>query len=274
MSAIIGGSLAFSELLKHWRGFRRLSQMDLALNADVSQRHVSFLESGRSKPSREMVVQLAESLQLPLRERNRLLNAAGYAPIYGETSLNDEELAPVRQALDLMLQHHEPYPAVVVNAHWDLLQANAAMLRLLQLVGDPAAMWQKVCPDQVPNIFKLSFHPQGLRPFISNFEEIAPLMINRSFRETHDHPKLLDLLEEVLNYPDIPSRWRTPDFTSHLPPVLTMDLHAGEHALRLFSTITTFGTAQDVTTDELRVESFFPADESSKQLLMALQDQI
>ena len=270
MSTIIGGSLVFSELLKHWRGFRRLSQMDLALNADVSQRHVSFLESGRSHPSRDMVIQLAESLQLPLRERNRLLNAAGYAPVYGEQSLSDEQLAPVRQALDLMLQHHEPFPAVVVNAHWELLQTNQAMQRLFGLLGDPVQMWQNACPDQAPNLFKLTFHPLGLRPHISNFDEIAPLMINRTFRETNDHPKLLELLEEVLSYPNTPSRWRTPDLTSHLPPVMSMDLSAGGQTLRLFSTITTFGTAQDVTTDELRVESFFPIDDASTQLLAAL----
>ena len=270
MSAVIVGSLAFSDLLKHWRCFRRLSQMDLALNADVSQRHVSFLESGRSHPSRDMVLQLAESLQLPLRERNRLLNAAGYAPIYGENALSDEQLAPVRQALDLMLKHHEPFPAVVVNAHWDLLHSNEAMLRLLSLAGDTEKMWQAVCPNSKPNLFKLCFHPQGLRPHISNFEDIAPLMINRTFRETHDHPKLLELLEEVLSYPDTPSRWLTPDLTSHLPPVMSMDLQAAGHKLGLFSTITTFGTAQDVTTDELRVESFFPVDDASSQLLHAL----
>ncbi len=270
MSTLAADVSGFSELLRYWRGFRRLSQLDLAVNADVSQRHVSFLESGRSSPSREMVLQLAESLELPLRERNRMLNAAGYAPVYAANPLSDREMAPVKQALDLILAHHEPFPAVLVDANWKMLQPNAALLRVFSLIGDIGDIWSGIAPDEPPNVFKLTFHPQGLRPYIRNFNDIAPVMINRTFRDAHEHPQLLELLDEVLAYPDTPSRWRTPDLTSHLPPVINMELCAGDQIIRLFSTITTFGTAQDITTDELRVECFFPGDPETEKLLRAL----
>ncbi len=272
MSTLAAEISGFADLLRYWRGFRRLSQLDLAVNADVSQRHVSFLESGRSRPSRDMVLQLAESLELPLRERNRMLGAAGFAPVYAANTLTDAEMAPVKKALDLILAHHEPYPAVVVDAHWKMLQPNAALLRLFRLIGDINQIWANIAPHEPPNVFKLTFHPKGLRPFIRNFDEIAPVMINRTFREAHEHPQLLDLLDEVLNYPGTPSRWKTPDLSTHLPPVINMELSAAGHTISLFSTITTFGTAQDITTDELRVESFFPGDAQSETLLRALAD--
>lgn len=270
MSTLAAEVSGFAELLRYWRGFRRMSQLDLAVNADVSQRHVSFLESGRASPSREMVVQLAESLELPLRERNHLLGAAGFAPIYAANPLSDSEMAPVKKALDLMLNHHEPFPAVVVDANWKMLQANAALLRLFGLIGDIGEIWSRIAPDEPPNVFKLTFHPQGLRPFIRNFEDIAPVMINRTFREAHEHPALLKLLDEVLAYPGTPSRWRVPDLTRHLPPVINMELCAGDQVMSLFSTITTFGTAQDITADELRVECFFPGDGETEAVLRGL----
>ena len=272
MSTLAAEVSGFPDLLRYWRGFRRLSQLDLAVNADVSQRHVSFLESGRSKPSRDMVLQLAESLELPLRERNRMLGAAGFAAVYAANPLSDADMAPVKKALDLILTHHEPFPAVLVDANWKMLQPNSALLRLFSLIGDIGQIWAKIAPQEPPNVFKLTFHPQGLRPYIRNFEEIAPVMINRTFREAHEHPQLLALLEEVLSYPDTPSRWKTPDLSAHLPPVMNMELCAAGHTISLFSTITTFGTAQDITTDELRVESFFPGDSASEALLRALAD--
>lgn len=262
----------FALLLRTWRDARKLSQLELALASRISQRHLSFLESGRARPSREMVLQLAESLEVPLRERNGLLTAAGFAPIYRETQLQAPAMAAVRDALTLMLRHHEPNPATVVDRDWNLLMRNDAAQRILGLAGDPEAIWRRVCPDGVHNILKLTFHEAGLRPYIANFEEAAPVLLNRTRREAAacGSAALLTLLDEVLSYPGIPAAWRAPDWQAPPPPVLPLELVRDGLRLRLFSTITTFGTPQDITTDELRVESFFPADEASAALLRAL----
>lgn len=260
----------FPGLLRHWRKQRRLSQLDLALQSDVSQRHLSFLESGRARPSRQMVLQLTESLELPLRERNYLLTAAGYTTAYSWQSLEGEDMQPVRQALDLLLRHHEPYPALVVDSEWNLVMANAGIPRLFALLGDMDEIWRKVCPDGRRNVLKMTFHQDGLRPFIENFDELAPHVLNRTHREASVHAGLHALIDEIMAYPDMPSRWAFPDYSAPSSPLLLMKLKLGELRLAMFSTITTFGTAQDVTTDELRVESFFPADEASAQLLRSL----
>lgn len=262
----------FARLLKSWREMRKCSQLDLALTSRISQRHVSFLESGRARPSREMVLQLAEALEVPLRERNTLLNAAGFAAMYRETELKSAVMAPVREALKLMLDHHEPNPASVVDREWNLLMGNAALVRVFGLVGDVAAMWQRVCPDGAHNVLKVTFHPEGFRPYIANFDEAAPVLLNRTRREAAacGSDKLLELIDEILAYPGIPEAWRAPDWQAPPPPVLPLHLAKGDLQLKLFSMITTFGTPQDITTDELRVESFFPADAASAALLKAL----
>jgi len=262
----------FARLLKSWREMRKCSQLDLALTSRISQRHVSFLESGRARPSREMVLQLSEALEVPLRERNTLLNAAGFAAMYRETELKSAVMAPVREALKLMLDHHEPNPASVVDREWNLLMGNQALVRVFGLVGDVAAMWQRVCPDGVHNVLKVTFHPEGFRPYIANFDEAAPVLLNRTRREAAacGSDKLLKLIDEILAYPGIPEAWRAPDWQAPPPPVLPLHLAKGELQLKLFSMITTFGTPQDITTDELRVESFFPADAASAALLKAL----
>ena len=261
---------AFGMLLRDVRRARRLSQLDLALQAEVSQRHLSFLESGRSRPSREMVVQLAQALDLPLRERNRLLHTAGYAGIYPQRKLETADMQPVRAALDLMLRHHEPYPAVVVDRAWNLFMANEAMTRLTALSGDADAMWQRVCGDGPRNLFKLTFHAEGLRPMIANLDEIAPPFLARTAREALEHPEVQDVLDEVLRYPGLPSKLRHIDLEASRLPVLPTHFRLGTVDLRMFTTLTTFGTPQDVTADELRVESFFPADEASATILKGL----
>ena len=262
----------FARLLKSWREMRKCSQLDLALTSRISQRHVSFLESGRARPSRDMVLQLSEALEVPLRERNTLLNAAGFAAMYRETELKSAVMAPVREALKLMLDHHEPNPASVVDREWNLLMGNPALVRVFGLVGDVAAMWQRVCPDGVHNVLKVTFHPEGFRPYIANFDEAAPVLLNRTRREAAacGSDKLLKLIDEILAYPGIPEAWRAPDWQAPPPPVLPLHLAKGELQLKLFSMITTFGTPQDITTDELRVEGFFPADAASAALLKAL----
>lgn len=257
----------FGNLLRDCRRGRKLSQLDLAVDADVSQRHLSFLESGRAQPSREMVLQLAGALDLPLRERNRLLTSAGFAGVYPQRKLDAADMQPVRQALEMLIKHHEPLPAIVVDRAWNLFMANAAVPRLFGLIGDLEEVWKRVCGDGPRNVLKLMFHEQGMRPFIRNFAQIAPPMLARTAREALEHPEVHEVLEEILRYPGIPARWRSIDLHSPGLPVLPTELAAGGVSLRLFTMLSTFGTPQDVTADELRVESFFPADAQSEVLL-------
>lgn len=264
----------FGATLRRWRAMRKLSQLELALAADVSQRHVSFMESGRATPSRGMVLQLAESLDLPLRERNQMLVAAGYAPVYQARALDDPDMAAVRAALELTLQHMAPNPAMVVDRNWNMLMANRALHRAFGLMGDLEAMWSRVCPGGERNVLKLTFHPAGVRDYLRNWRELAPLMLLRTRREAEQQANatLAALIDEILDYPGVPRRWRADDRRGAPPPILPLEYGVGETRLRLFSMIATFDTAQDVTADELRIESFFPADEASAALLRSLED--
>ena len=267
-----GARPPFARLLKSWREARKCSQLDLALASRISQRHVSFMESGRARPSRDMVLQLSEALEIPLRERNTLLTAAGFAAMYRETDLKSPAMAPVREALQLLLDHHEPNPVSVVDRAWNVLMINRAMLRVFSLAGDPTQLWQRVCGNGPHNVLKMTFHPDGFRPFIVNFDEAAPVLLNRTRREAaaSGNEALQKLLDEILAYPGIPESWKVPDWQAPPPPVLPLELAKGELKLKLFSMITTFGTPQDITTDELRVESFFPADTGTAALLRKL----
>lgn len=260
----------FPQLLRDCRRGRRLSQLDLALQAEVSQRHLSFLESGRARPSREMVLQLAEALDLPLRERNHLLQSAGFSGFYPQRALEATDMGPVRQALDLLLRHHEPYPAIVVDRAWNLLMANAAVPRVFGLLGSLDEIYRRVCGDGPRNVLKVMFHAEGLRPYIANFAEIAPPLLARTAREGLEHPEVQAVLDEILAYPGLPARWRTQEIHPLPLPVLPTEFRVGSLSLRLFSMLSTFGTPQDLTTDELRVESFFPADAASEALLRSL----
>ncbi len=263
----------FASLLKRWRKTRKFSQLDLSLTAEVSQRHLSFLESGRAMPSRAMVLQLGDALDVPLRERNRLLTAAGFAPMFEARALGDPDMAPIMAALELVMAHHEPNPAVVVDRNWNVLMHNDAMARaFFSIVGDMEAMWAQVCPDSEPNLLKLTFHPEGVRDYIANWREIGPVLLGRTRREAEidGNVTLSALLDEILDYPGVPKRWLTPKWQTPPPPVLSLEYKTGGTRLRLFSMLSTFGTAQDVTADELRIETFFPADEDSAALLKAL----
>lgn len=263
---------SFGQLLRTTRGARRLSQLQLAVEADVSQRHLSFLESGRALPSREMVLQLARALDLPLRERNRLLTSAGFAGIYPTRTLDEADMQPVRAALELLIAHHEPYPAIVVDRAWNLFMANAAVSRVFGVIGDLEQMFRRVCGDRPPNVLALLFHPDGMQPFIRNYEEVAVPLLARTAREAIEHPQVQAVLDEILSYPTVPARWRSLDLQRSASPlpVLATVFVAGDHRLALFSMMTTFGTPLDVTTDELRVEAFFPADAASEALLRGL----
>ena len=262
----------FAQLLKAWRETRKCSQLELALTSRISQRHVSFMESGRARPSREMVLQLAEALEVPLRERNTLLTAAGFAAMYRETNLDSPAMAPVREALKLMIDNLEPNPTTVVDREWNVLMRNEAAFRVFSLAGDLEAMWRRVCGDGPRNILKITFHAEGFRPYIANFNEVAPVLLARTRREAAavGNGALIRLIDEILGYPGIPAAWRAPDWQAPPPPVLPLELAKDGLRLKLFSMITTFGTPQDITTDEIRVETFFPADATSAGLLKAL----
>ena len=252
-------------LLRHWRSARRVSQLDLALEADVSMRHLSFVETGRAQPSREMVLRLAEALQVPLRERNTLLLAAGYAPLYSETGLDAPEMAEARRAVEFILAQHEPYPAIVLDRHWNVLMANAGTERFL-------ALFPECAPPGPANGPRMIFHPQGLRPFIEDWEDLAWRLIQRLHREAASNPADMAtraLLDELLSYPGVPGHWRMPDLERAPAPLLSVAYRHKDRTLRFFSTITTFGTPQDVTIQELRIECFFPADEATRRALTA-----
>ncbi|RYE30150.1 MAG: XRE family transcriptional regulator [Hyphomicrobiales bacterium] len=252
-------------LLRDWRQLRRFSQLDLALEAEISQKHLSFIESGRSRPSREMVLLLAEHLGVPLRERNALLLAAGYAPIYPERSLEDPSLDAARSAIDLILRGHEPYPAVAVDRYWTLLAYNNAVTPLLGLVTDAELLKTPV------NVLRLSLHPQGLAPFILNLTEWRAHLLARlrqQVRATAD-ARLGELLGELMSYshPDAGTRH---DAEAEAAIVVPLQLKLGDTTLSLISTTTVFGTPVDVTLSELALETFFPADTATAAALHGL----
>jgi transcriptional regulator with XRE-family HTH domain len=255
------GSTQVGALLRHWRGTRRISQLDLALEAGISTRHLSYIETGRACPSREMIVRLVAALQVLLRERNALLLAAGYAPLYRQNSLEAPEMEEAKRAIDFLLNQLEPYPAFVVDRYWNILMMNGGTRRFFSL-------FPKLVLPERPNAIRLVFRPDGLRPFIANWEDLAARLIQRVHREAAtvgpSDSQMNAFRDELLNYPGVPSRWQTPDLASAPPPFLTIDYRWNECIIRLFSTITTFGTPQDVTLQELRIECFFPADESTR----------
>jgi transcriptional regulator with XRE-family HTH domain len=253
----ISTSAGVGALLRDWRSRKRLSQMELALDADVSARHLSFVETGRSKPSREMVLQLAEHLEVPLRERNALLLAAGYAPAYAERALGDEAMTPVRDALERLLKGHEPFPAVAVDRQWELVAANAPALALLTDGVSPELLEPPV------NTLRVTLHPDGLAPQIANLAEYSSHLLHLVEHEavaTGD-PALAALHEELRGYPGVDASPRPHDPAASLFIPLRLD------ELSFFSTIARFGTALDVTVAELAIESFFPADEKTAAAL-------
>lgn len=257
----------FGELLRGWRGRRRLSQLDLAVAAEVSQRHLSFIESGRAAPSREMVLRLADQLEVPLRERNALLAAAGFAAVYRERPLEDPSMAPARRAVELLLTGHEPHPALAVDRHWNLLFANRAVAPLM------AGVDEKLLAPPV-NVLRLSLHPAGLAARIANFREWRLHILERLARqaEASGDPVLVDLIEELKGYP-VPSGARpylpgSEDSLGGVAVPLEFKTDAGR--LRFISTTTVFGTALDISLAELTIETFFPADTETAAAMRAM----
>lgn len=262
-----GAAAGFSRVLRDWRRRRRLSQLELSLVSGVTQRHLSFLESGRSKPSRHMVFQLSEALEVPLRERNAWLLAAGYAPAFRERELAHPEMAQVTAAVRMMLDNHEPYPALAVDRAWNLRLTNAAFDALVALLGDDA--WERVGGAQ-RNLVRLIFHPAGVRPLVTNWSSIAPAMWHRLRREAEagGAGELQALLDELAPLQDDGALRQGEGLP--LLPVLPLELERDGARLSVFTVIATFGTAQDVTADELRIETFFPADAETDAAFRAL----
>jgi transcriptional regulator with XRE-family HTH domain len=259
---IVGG------LLREWRVRRRLSQLSLALEAEVSSKHLSFLETGRAQPSREMILHLAQHLEVPLRERNVLLTAAGFAPFFPERPLDDQSLLAAHRAVELILAGHEPHPALAIDRHWTLIAANKAIEPLLSKAS--ASLLQPPV-----NVLRLSLHPQGLAPQIVNYAEWRAHALERLQHEidiTAD-ALLMELLQELKKYPapaHVPSRHREDKTSSHIAVPFQLLTEAGE--LSFLSTTTVFGTAVEVNLAELAIESFFPADAQTSQIMQRLHN--
>ena len=249
------------ELLRQWRERRRISQLDLSIEADISSRHLSFVETGRSQPSRDMVLRLADTLDVPLRERNHLLLAAGYAPVYGEAALDAPQMAAVRQAIRLVLKAHEPFPAVVVDRGWNLVDANAT-INLLTAGAAPQLLEPPV------NVLRLALSPDGLAPRIVNLAEWHAHLLARLRREiaVSADERLIELLDELRQYPGDKPDVEPPGSGDVVVP-LRIRTDLGE--LRFLSTVATFGTPLDVTVAELSIESFFPANPETADALRA-----
>ncbi|MCC2615916.1 helix-turn-helix transcriptional regulator [Aestuariibacter halophilus] len=253
----------FAATLKKWRKARKFSQLELSLEAGISQRHLSFLESGRSRPGKDTIIQLTDALNMPLRDRNQMLKSAGFAALYKERALDDATMVSVKSALTMMLDHHEPYPALVVDRNWNLYMANDASNKLLGLIGEPDP---SLLDDGKLNIYRLTFSNKGLRPFITNWPTIANPLLLRLQAEVSDDPQnrfLADLLQEVQSLAREHS-YTAADISATVAPVLGISMQLGDVKLNLFSMISAFGTALDVTASELKVETFFPADEATK----------
>lgn len=251
-------------LLRTWRQRRRMSQLELALEAEVSQRHLSFVESGRSAPSREMILHLAERLSIPLRERNILLVAAGFAPIYQERSLDDPALAAQREAIDVVLKSHEPFPALAVDRYWTLVAANAAIGPLI------AGIDAKLLEPPL-NVLRISLHPEGMAPRIVNYDEWRALIIASVAQQVDASAdaKLNDLLAELKAFPRprggairMPAPKR--DYGNVVVP---LQLATPEGLLSFFSTVTVFGTPVDITLAEIAIEAFYPADKATAEVV-------
>ncbi|KAA6465246.1 helix-turn-helix transcriptional regulator [Acidobacteria bacterium AB60] len=244
-------------LLKEWRATRRMSQLDLALEAGISARHLSCVETGKSQASRETVARLAHALGMPLREHNRLMLAAGFAPQFSETPLDTTALERMTEAIELILRHQEPYPAFVINRHWEILLRNQAGARIISSVMGGRPLRHK-------NMLHNVFDPEDFRPVIVNWTDIAGWYIRHLHEEIAASPSDHDsrqLLKEILAYPGVPSHWRFRDVDSEISPVLTLVYRSPVGQLRFFETITTFAGPRDVTLEELRIECFYPADE-------------
>jgi transcriptional regulator with XRE-family HTH domain len=256
-------------LLREWRRVRRMSQLDMALECGMSARHLGFVETGKAQPSRDTIGRLADALSVPLRERNAMLLAAGYAPQHAERDLTTPALERMRDAIDLILQHQNPYPAFVLNRHFDVLAVNDAAVRVNRFVMQGRE-------SRHTNLLRQIFDPDDFRPVILNWPEVAAGFLRR----LHDHLAITPgdeqahaLLAELLRYPGVPAEWRFRGMGGEIEPVLTLDFRSPAGPLRFFETITTFAGPLDVTLDELRIDCAFPVDERTRSICLKLESE-
>lgn len=262
--AVPAGAPSVGGLLREWRQRRNLSQFELALRSAVSARHLSFIETGRARPSREMVLHLADRLDVPLRERNRLLLAAGFAPVFSEHSLGERELAPMREALERFLVAHEPYPALVVDRHWNVLAANRGV----------AYVNRDVAPElrEPPaNALRIALHPEGLARRITNLANWSSYVLARLRREIEatGDPELESLYEELAAYPGTTTEFDPAGPLGSKDALFMQELRLDDRDLAFFCTLTTFGTPRDLTLAELTIIAFYPADSETAEALAA-----
>ena len=253
----------FSALLKYWRRERGMSQLDLSLAADVSSRHVSFLETGRAKPSREMVLVLASVLSVPFRDQNTMLQAAGFDAEFSEPSFQDGLPPAIENVVERMMAMHEPFPLVIMNRRYDVLRTNGAAMRILTpLVADAEALTPPL------NAFRLLFDPRLLRPCVLDWPRVARTFLSRLHRESLASPQdqaLGELVRALLEYPDVPEDWRTPDLSTPMEPALSVWIEKDGSRLGFLTTLTVFSAPMNVTLEELRIESYFPLDDATAE---------
>ena len=259
-------------LLRRWREARHLSQLELALEAEVSARHICFLETGRAEPSRAMLLTLANVLDVPLREQNYLLMAAGFAPIYGETGLDDPRMTRVCAAVEIILKNNEPRGAYAYDRHWNIMMANHAFIKFLTVVlGQPPQGLEPVRVASEPrlNVLRLVFYPGLVRKVIVNWETIAKSLLNEAYQRIAwaRDDTLKNLITEILGYPGVPERWRQPDLDTPRDLILPTELNLNGLIVRMFSTMTTLAAPNDVTLQDLHIEAFYPADAAAEKLL-------
>lgn len=264
----------FTNECRKWRQYRKLSQLDLALTANISQRHLSYLETGRSSPSREMVIRLCDAMDIPLRERNFLLRSAGFSELYTEHAFEEPAMAPVVDALNYVMKHHDPYPAIVVDRFWDVKMKNKAAESLFSNLMSIPSILNLIEGSDHLNIAQLTLDPNGLRQLIINWDEAAPQFIRRIVSEckASGDIEVQKRLESYLNAAGYAVQ--NEQFAEHLLPVIPLKIALNNTQLSLFSVISTFGTAQDITTDELRIETFYPCDKATENFFQPLPDPI
>ncbi|MEX3937302.1 helix-turn-helix domain-containing protein [Paraburkholderia phymatum] len=250
-------------LLRYWRDVRGVSQLDLSLDAGISQRQISFIESGRSVPGRETLLTLAQTLDVPLRERNALLLAAGYAPMYSEAPWNAQEMHSVIGALERVVRRHEPFPAIVMDRHWNVLMTNDAAPRFFNCFIDMASR------EGPRNMLHLMFDPQGMRPYLADWDTVSRSLLQRVYRESVG--RVIDgdtarLLDELLAYPDVPRDWKSWHAPAAAPamPMIPLGFAKDGAVLRYFSMVTSVGAPQNVAAQELRLECMFPVDDATE----------
>ncbi|MEX3008491.1 helix-turn-helix domain-containing protein [Hoeflea sp. TYP-13] len=256
----------FPSLLKSWRARSNVSQLDLSLMCDVSQKHISFIESARSSPSRSMVLQICEALDVPLRDRNGLLHAAGFAPEYSESTLSEPELAAVDQALNMMMQQQDPFPAMVVDGLFNVQRANRGAMKLQGFLYDATS------PEELPpiagNMMRSLFSPEGVRRHVANWDVVAPFLLRQLHAEAlanRSAGPVADLVRELESYEGLPADWKKFQPGHWQAPILTVDIKKDGVDLSFFSTIATLGTPRDITLQEIRIESYFPADDATRR---------